>query len=92
MRILCNRCKKQNVDFSFKDKWAHIEYSEKGFGKLGDYYLCPKCASDYHEFINNESVIGGEKMNCLMCSYYWMNEGTCLGLDRYDECPWGIFD
>ena len=31
-------------------------------------------------------------MNCLMCSYYWMNEGTCLGLDRYDECPWGIFD
>ena len=53
--------KKQNVDFSFRDKWAHIEYSEKGFGKLGDYYLCPKCASDYHEFINNETVIGGEK-------------------------------
>ncbi len=50
MRILCDRCKKQNVDFSFRDKWAHIEYSEKGFGKLGDYYLCPKCASDYYKF------------------------------------------
>lgn len=64
MRILCDRCKKQNVDFSFRDKWdkwAHIEYSEKGFGKLGDYYLCPKCASDYHEFIDNETVIGGEE-------------------------------
>lgn len=61
MRILCDRCKKQNVDFSFRDKWAHIEYSEKGFGKLGDYYLCPKCASDYHEFIDNETAIGGEK-------------------------------
>ena len=25
MRILCDRCKKQNVDFDFRDKWAHIE-------------------------------------------------------------------
>lgn len=61
MRILCDRCKKQNVDFDLRDKWAHIEFSEKGFGKLGDYYLCPKCVSDYHKFIDNETVIGGEE-------------------------------
>lgn len=24
---------------------------------------------------------------CLMCSYYWMNEGTCWGVNQYDECP-----
>lgn len=59
MRILCDRCKKQNVDFDFRDEWAHIELSEKGYGKLGDYYLCPKCASDYRKFINNETVIEG---------------------------------
>lgn len=61
MKILCDRCKKQNVDFDFRDKWAHIELSEKGFGKLGNYYLCPKCASDYYKFIGNETVIGGEE-------------------------------
>lgn len=61
MRILCDRCKKQNADFDFRDKWAHIELSEKGFGKLGNYYLCPKCASDYYKFIGNETVIGGEE-------------------------------
>lgn len=60
MRILCDRCKKQNVDFNFRNKWAHIEFSEKGYGKLGDYYLCPECASDYYKFIGNETVIGGE--------------------------------
>ena len=63
MRILCDRCKKQTVDFDFRNKWAHIEYSEKGVGKLGDYYLCPKCASDYYKFIDNETVIGGEEEN-----------------------------
>lgn len=26
-------------------------------------------------------------MNCFMCSYYWMNDGMCWGLDRYEECP-----
>lgn len=57
MRILCDRCKKQNTDFDFRDEWAHIEFSEKGYGKLGDYYLCPKCASDYRKFIDNETVI-----------------------------------
>lgn len=30
---------------------------------------------------------GGIKMNCFMCSYYWMNDGMCWGLDRYEECP-----
>lgn len=59
MRILCDRCKKQNADFDFRDKWAHIELSEKGYGKLGDYYLCPECASDYRKFIDNETAIEG---------------------------------
>lgn len=22
-----------------------------------------------------------------MCSWYWMNDGTCWGMDKYDECP-----
>lgn len=61
MRMLCDRCKKQTVDFAFRNKWAHIEYSEKGVGKLGDHYLCPKCASDYYKFIDNRTVVGGEE-------------------------------
>lgn len=31
-------------------------------------------------------------MNCLMCSYYWVNDGTCWGLDKYDECPYDIWE
>lgn len=61
MRIVCDRCKKEMVSFDCRDNWTHIETSEKGYGKLGDYYLCPKCASDYYKFIGNETVIGGEE-------------------------------
>lgn len=61
MRIACDRCKKRTVSFDYRYNWKHIETHEKGYGKLGDYYLCPKCASDYYKFLRNETVIGGEE-------------------------------
>lgn len=51
MTILCDRCKKESVNYDCRDKWGHIELAEKGYGKLGNYYLCPKCYHDFFEFL-----------------------------------------
>ena len=53
MRIVCDRCQRKTVDFDYRNKWKHIETSEKGCGKLGDYYLCPDCASAFYDFLDN---------------------------------------
>ena len=58
MRIVCDRCQRKTVDFDYRDKWKHIETYEKGCGKLGDYYLCPDCASAFYDFLDNKA---GEK-------------------------------
>lgn len=56
MRIVCDRCKKSIVDFDNRSKWLHIETSNKSFGKLGDYYICPKCRYDFYNFMDNKTV------------------------------------
>lgn len=56
MKILCDRCQDEAVDFDNRPNWKHIETSEKGYGKLGDYYLCPKCSKEFLDFINNRRV------------------------------------
>lgn len=58
MRIVCDRCQKKTVRFDDRDKWMHIETSEMGYGKLGDYYLCPECSDAFYDFLNNKA---GEK-------------------------------
>lgn len=56
MRIVCDRCKKENVNFEDRSKWGHVEVSEKGYGKLCDYYLCPKCYSELYKFMDGKKV------------------------------------
>lgn len=51
MRILCDRCQNETTNFDDRKNWKHIETSEKGYGKLGDYYLCPKCSKDFYNFL-----------------------------------------
>ena len=55
MRIACDRCKKETVSFDYRDKWTYIETHEKGYGKLGDYYLCPKCSHAFYDFLDNKA-------------------------------------
>lgn len=55
MRIVCDRCKKKTVNFDYRDKWTHIETSEKGCGKLGDYYLCLECSHAFYDFLDNKA-------------------------------------
>lgn len=55
MRIVCDRCQRKTVDFDYRDKWKHIETSEKGCGKLGDYYLCPECSNAFYKFLDNKA-------------------------------------
>lgn len=55
MRIVCDRCKNKIVDFDYRDKWTHIEISEKGYGKLGNYYLCPECSRTFYDFFDNKT-------------------------------------
>lgn len=55
MRIVCDRCKKKTVNFDYRDKWTHIETSEKGCGKLGDYYLCLECSQAFYDFLDNKA-------------------------------------
>lgn len=56
MIILCNRCKEKQTDFSSREEWSHIEYSEKGYGKIGDYFLCPECTKEFTNFIHGKKV------------------------------------
>lgn len=39
MIIVCDRCRKNTVDFEERSGWKHIEMYEKGYGKLDDYYF-----------------------------------------------------
>lgn len=52
MTILCDRCKEKTTDFDERKDWKHIETSEKGYGKLGDYYLCPECSKEFYNFLS----------------------------------------
>lgn len=56
IKIICDRCKEETVDFDRRDDWEHIETSQKGYGKLGDYYLCPKCKKDFFKFLDGGEV------------------------------------
>ena len=55
MRIVCDRCKNKIVNFDYRNKWTHIETSEKGYGKLGDYYLYPECSIVFYDFLDNKT-------------------------------------
>ena len=59
MTIVCNRCRKNTVDFEERSGWMHIEMYEKGYGKLGDYYLCKECSSAFYKFLDNKA--GGQE-------------------------------
>lgn len=54
MRIVCDRCRKNTVDFKDRKDWIHIEISEKVYGKVGDYYLCKKCSDAFYKFLDSE--------------------------------------
>lgn len=56
MIIVCDRCRKATTDYDNRNKWKHIETSEKGYGKLGDYFLCPECSDKFYKFINSYEV------------------------------------
>lgn len=47
MRILCDRCQQASVDYGCREKWGNLKYSEKGYGELGNYFLCEKCMNDF---------------------------------------------
>lgn len=55
MRIVCDRCRKNTVDFEERREWIHIEMYQKGYGKLGDYYFCEECSSAFYKFLNNKA-------------------------------------
>ena len=55
MRIVCDRCRKNTVDFEERSGWIHIEMSEKGYGKLNDYYFCKECSSASYKFLDNKA-------------------------------------
>ena len=55
MKIVCDRCKNKIVNFDYRNKWKHIEISEKGYGKLGDYYLCLECSNAFYDFLDNKA-------------------------------------
>lgn len=54
MTIVCDRCGKNTVDFEDRKDWKHIEISEKGYGKLGNYYLCKGCSNAFYKFLDNK--------------------------------------
>lgn len=54
MRIVCDRCRKNTVDFENRKDWKHIEMYEKGYGKLDDYYFCKECSSAFYKFLDNK--------------------------------------
>lgn len=56
MKILCDRCEDEMTDLNDRKGWKQIETSEKGYGKLGVYYLCPKCSEQFYNFINIRRV------------------------------------
>lgn len=55
MRIVCDRCRKNTVDFEDRKDWKHIEMYEKGYGKLDDYYFCKECSSAFYKFLSNKA-------------------------------------
>lgn len=52
MKIICDRCEKEITDVETRKEWLHIETSEKGYGKLCDYYLCPKCKNSFYKWMD----------------------------------------
>lgn len=58
MMIVCDRCRKNTVNYEGREGWTHIEIYEKGYGKLGDYYFCKECSSAFYKFLDNKT---GEK-------------------------------
>lgn len=50
MIIVCDRCGENTVDFEDRKDWKHIEIYEKGYGKLGNYYLCKGCSNAFCKF------------------------------------------
>lgn len=55
MRIVCDRCRKNTVDYGERKDWKHIEVSEKGYGKLWDFYFCKECSNAFFDFLNNKA-------------------------------------
>lgn len=54
MMIVCDRCRKNTVDYGERADWKHIEVSEKGYGKLWDFYFCKECSNAFFDFLYNK--------------------------------------
>lgn len=52
MMIVCDRCRKNTVNYGERKDWKHIEISEKGYGKLLDFYFCKECSNAFFDFLN----------------------------------------
>lgn len=52
MMIVCDRCRKNTVNYGERKDWKHIEISEKGYGKLWDFYFCKECSNAFFDFLN----------------------------------------
>lgn len=55
MMIVCDRCRKNTVDFETRKDWKHIEVSEKCYGKLWDLYICKECSNAFFDFLSNKA-------------------------------------
>ena len=53
--IVCDRCRKNTVDFETRKDWKHIEVSEKSYGKLWDLYICKECSNAFFDFLSNKT-------------------------------------
>lgn len=58
MIIVCDRCRKNTVDFEERSEWMHIEIYKKGSRKLDDYYFCKECSRAFYKFLSDKA--GGE--------------------------------
>ena len=58
MMIVCDRCMKSVTSFDDRKDWSHVELSEKGYGKLNDYYLCKECSNAFYRFLANKACGG----------------------------------
>lgn len=54
MMIVCDRCRKNTVDYENRKDWKHVEISEKGYGKLWDLYFCKECSNAFYSFLSNK--------------------------------------
>lgn len=97
MIVVCDRCKERQTEkpmYISMPGWGEIEI--KGVGAK-EIYLCPKCYSEYKQFMKNEPepVAPKGEMLCKNCVYLYYNENYLFCaktngiVDLYHSCEYG---